>query len=235
MTFTEYLKQLTAGFTPILGDLKAEDYLPLDLSVSNKGLAKVDLTSPQAMQDYIQQQLQSSDKRVAVGGYLEKRNLYRRSEHFSKQTIEDRDIHIGLDLWASAYTAVFSPLAGEVHSFQNNTNFGDYGPTIILKHSINEVEFYTLYGHLSLASIEDLKVGKHVAAGQKIAELGEAEVNGDYAPHLHFQLIKDIEQKTGDYPGVCSIENLDFYRKNCPDPNLLLKITSLSSSQRLKQ
>ena len=80
MTFTEYLTQLTASFTPVLGDFKAEDYLPLDLSVSNEGLTEIDLTSPQAMQDYIQQQLQSSDKRVAVGGYLEKRNLYRRSE-----------------------------------------------------------------------------------------------------------------------------------------------------------
>ena len=235
MSFTEFLFQLTTGFIPILGDFKAEDYLPLDLSVSNESLAEIDLTSPQAMEVYIEQQLQAANKKVAVGGYLEKRNLYRRSEHFSKQTIEDRDVHIGLDLWAKAYSSVFSPLKGEVHSFQNNSNFGDYGPTIILKHKFEEVEFYTLYGHLSLSSIESLNIGDKILEGQKIAELGEPNVNGDYAPHLHFQIIKKLEQKSGDYPGVCSVANLDFYRKNCPDPNLLLKITSLSSSRKSKQ
>ena len=118
-------------------------------------------------------------------------------------------------MWANAYTAVFSPLAGEVHSFQNNTNFGDYGPTIILKHSINQVEF-TLYGHLSLASIEDLKVGKQVAAGQKIAELGEAESAWRLCATFTLSACQRYRAKAGDYPGVCSIENLDFYRKIVP-------------------
>ena len=35
---------------------------------------------------------------------------------------------------------------------------------------------------------------------------------------------KNITDYTGDYPGVCSTLNLDFYLENCPDPNLLLKI-----------
>jgi len=49
-------------------------------------------------------------------------------------------------------------------------------------------------------------------------------INGDYAPHLHFQIIIDMEEKTGDYPGVCSENKLEFYKNNCPNPNLLLKI-----------
>ena len=32
----------------------------------------------------------------------------------------------------------------------------------------------------------------------------------------------------GDFPGVCSPETLEFYSKNCPDPNLLLQIQSQS-------
>ena len=34
----------------------------------------------------------------------------------------------------------------------------------------------------------------------------------------------DMEEKKGDYPGVCSSKDLSFYMFNCPDPNFLLKI-----------
>jgi len=36
--------------------------------------------------------------------------------------------------------------------------------------------------------------------------------------------MKDIEDYEGDYPGVCSQNNLAFYSANCPDPNLVLKL-----------
>ena len=50
------------------------------------------------------------------------------------------------------------------------------------------------------------------------------EVNGDYPPHLHFQIINDLQGNFGDYLGVCSANELDFYKENCPDPNLILKL-----------
>jgi len=111
-----------------------------------------------------------------------------------------------------------------VHSFKNNTNFGDYGPTIILKHRIENIEFYTLYGHLSLESIENLNVGQTFKQGEQIATLGDAKVNGDYPPHLHFQIIKDMQDYVGDYPGVCSKQDLEFYMQNCPNPEILFKL-----------
>jgi murein DD-endopeptidase MepM/ murein hydrolase activator NlpD len=77
---------------------------------------------------------------------------------------------------------------------------------------------------LSLDSLIGKKIGTKVKQGETIATLGSAPINGDYAPHLHFQIIFDIENKTGDYPGVCSKNDLTYYLQNCPDPNLLLKI-----------
>ena len=41
---------------------------------------------------------------------------------------------------------------------------------------------------------------------------------------LHFQVMEEMHGKIGDYPGVVKKEDLDMYLKNCPDPNLLLKI-----------
>ena len=107
---------------------------------------------------------------------------------------------------------------------QNNDSLGDYGPTLILKHQIENFTFHTLYGHLSFDSLEGKKIGNFVEKGQQIANLGLPPINGDYAPHLHFQIIIDMENKVGDYPGVCSSKKLAFYMENCPDPNLLLKI-----------
>ena len=67
-------------------------------------------------------------------------------------------------------------------------------------------------------------MGQVFRAGAIIATLGDASVNGDYPPHLHFQIIRDIQGFEGDYPGVCSKNELDFYLENCPNPNLLLKL-----------
>jgi murein DD-endopeptidase MepM/ murein hydrolase activator NlpD len=77
---------------------------------------------------------------------------------------------------------------------------------------------------LSLESVKDLQIGLKVAKGEKIAILGEPFENGDYAPHLHFQLIQSLGEFVGDYPGVCKKSDVAFYKENCPDPNLLLKI-----------
>jgi murein DD-endopeptidase MepM/ murein hydrolase activator NlpD len=60
--------------------------------------------------------------------------------------------------------------------------------------------FYTLYGHLRLADINSLKEGQYVSRGQQIAAFGEMHENGNWPPHLHFQIISDMELKKGDYP-----------------------------------
>ncbi len=201
------------------------EYVPLDLSVNSTELKNSKPQTANEYEGFISDYLNKKNARVAYGGYLEKRNLYQRSSIFNAlDSSFERNIHIGLDLWVSAHTPVLAALDGVVHSFKYNNSLGDYGPTIILKHMLNKCEFYSLYGHLSLESLDLLKIGQTVQKGKQIATLGDASVNGDYAPHLHFQLIHDIQNYIGDYPGVCSEKDIEFYIKNCPNPNLLLKI-----------
>lgn len=200
------------------------DYVAIDLSASNEELSKLNSTDASAFENYIEEYLTKNNAEVAFGGYQEIRNLYKRSTVFNSENSEERNIHIGLDLWIKAGTSVLAALDGTIHSFQNNTALGDYGPTIIVEHLFDEVKFYTLYGHLTLESLTNKQIGKQVKKGETIAKLGSPPMNGDYAPHLHFQIIIDIENKTGDYPGVCNIKDLEFYTTNCPDPNFLLKI-----------
>ncbi|MDR6967545.1 murein DD-endopeptidase MepM/ murein hydrolase activator NlpD [Flavobacterium arsenatis] len=202
-----------------------QQYKPIDLSISNTAL--LTLKNVDDFEDYISNYLKKDNAKVAFGGYKEFRNLYKRSNIFNDIELEERNIHIGIDLWIKEETPVLSALDGIVHSFDYNVGLGNYGPTIILKHKIDGVEFYTLYGHLSIESIETLKIGTTFKAGEQLGTLGDSSVNGDYAPHLHFQIIDQIEDYEGDYPGVSSQNDLDFYLKNCPNPDLLLKINEL--------
>jgi murein DD-endopeptidase MepM/ murein hydrolase activator NlpD len=223
-TLTEVLQKQT-NIKVIAPEVTYQDYVALDLSAPTTDLLNLPLTDAQAFEDFVENHLDKSNAKVAFGGYLEQRNLYQRSTVFKAVNVEERNIHIGLDLWIKAGTPVLAALDGVVHSFQNNTALGDYGPTIILEHHIEGETFYTLYGHLNLESLDGKTVGQKVSKGSIIARLGAAPTNGDYAPHLHFQIIKDLQGKRGDYPGVCSKNELEFYKTNCPDPNLLLKIT----------
>jgi murein DD-endopeptidase MepM/ murein hydrolase activator NlpD len=200
-------------------------YAALDLSVTNKGLVESKPLTAADFENFITNYLKKNNAEIAFGGYIEGRNLYQRSTIFKNENLPERNIHIGLDLWGKVGTSILAPLDGKIHSFKNNEGFGDYGPTIILEHEIENEKFYTLYGHLSLESIENITVGTVFKKGDRLATFGNSTVNGDYAPHLHFQIINNIENYYGDYPGVCNINDLNFYIENCPDPNLLLKIT----------
>jgi len=224
------MKKITALFQK-LQDIKViskqidyADYVALDLSVANEILARQKLATAADYERYIQQYLNRNKAKIAFGGYNEIRNLYQRSAVFKNDTSDERNIHIGLDLWINESAPIYAALDGKIHSVQNNDALGDYGPTIILKHQVEHVTFHTLYGHLSVDSLSNKKVGSFVKKGQQIANLGLPPINGDYAPHLHFQIIIDMQDKSGDYPGVCSSNTLKFYLNNCPDPNLLLKI-----------
>ncbi len=199
-------------------------YTHLDLSVANKNLTSEICSKSDTLGAFISKYLNQRKAELAVGGYNEERAIYRRSEIFNDNQSDERNIHIGLDLWAPENTPVYAALDGTVHSFAYNEGKGNYGPTIILKHQIDNQEFYTLYGHLDLDCLKELKVGQAIKKGQKIGVLGDETVNGDYPAHLHFQIIEKIENNQGDYPGVCTKSEREFYLNNCPDPNLLLKI-----------
>ena len=224
--FNQFLNQISEISLPVVdAQIPLNSYIPIDISENNTDLLNFNVAAAVAWEMYITSYLSMHKKLVAFGGYIEKRDLYDRSDYFKNASeSEKRNIHLGVDLWCKTHTDVLAVLAGEIHSFKCNSNYGDYGPTIILRHVIKDEIFYSLYGHLSMQSIENIKVGAAVLQGQVIGNLGVTSVNGDYAPHLHFQIIRDLEDNFGDYPGVASENNIAFYKSNCPDPNLLLKL-----------
>ncbi len=220
-TFLSYIDLESINI--IDSSISKNKYVPIDLSVTNLDLELLNVDCYKSWDNYIKNYLENNNAEVAFGGYLEKRNLYNRSNYFNNTEVDkQRNIHLGIDLWVNAGTKVLAAFDGEIHSFNNNTNHGDYGPTIILKHTIYGVVFHTLYGHLSTDSLNKLKIGDKVKQGETIAHIGIPEVNGEYASHLHFQVINDMQGNQGDYPGVSSAADIIFYKNNCPNPNIML-------------
>ena len=207
----------------------ADHLLPFDFTAANTELNPDDVNDTEKFSRWVNQKLADNQARYGIGGYMEHRTLYARSELFNTGD-EPRRLHLGIDIWAPAGTPVYVPVSGYVHSFQDNDHFGDYGPTIILKHQLNDLELYSLYGHLSRKDLVGLKVGMAVKKGQKLASFGAADENGHWPPHLHFQVIFAIGDSYGDYPGVARYSEKDKWLKNIPDPNLILKfpLTGLS-------
>ena len=204
--------------------------LLMNFTASNKALVATCFEDINLFSAYVTQQLKQADARYGIGGYNEHRALYGRSNLFNGNIPgeEPRRLHLGIDIWGYAGEPIFAPLDGLVHSFAFNNAFGDYGATIILQHSIFGQTMYSLFGHLSLQDLDGLREGQKIEAGTLFAHFGEPNENGHWPPHLHFQLIHDLEGKKGDYPGVCKLSESNKYLNNCPNPDLLINLMELA-------
>jgi murein DD-endopeptidase MepM/ murein hydrolase activator NlpD len=205
-------------------DQSSDKLYPFDFTAANKEFSPELLEDTAQFSNWISKKLTENDCRYGIGGYNENRTIYSRSEHFDTGA-EPRRLHLGTDIWGDAGTKISSPLLARVHSFGFNNNFGDYGATIILQHDLDGLTLHTLYGHLSLASLSGLTEGKEILQGEAFAEFGREEENGHWPPHLHFQLIIDMNGYKGDYPGVCRFSERESWLRNSPNPELLLRYT----------
>ena len=196
----------------------------LDIPYSPEAYRRIQLggLGPEAYRGYLEGFFRESGARVAYGGYMENRSLYAEYAHFGTTGQAARTLHLGLDLWAPEGTSVRAPKAGRVHSWGNHKSVGDYGPVILMEHETAGGPIHTLYGHLSPDDLRGLRPGRRVRAGEIIGHLGGESDNGGYWPHLHFQVIHDLQGYSGDYPGVTDAGNRAFFERNCPDPALFL-------------
>ncbi|MFA6277011.1 MAG: peptidoglycan DD-metalloendopeptidase family protein [Pedobacter sp.] len=202
--------------------------LPFDFTANNTELTTEILADTNLFSLWVDEKLAKNNAKYGIGGYNEHRTIYSRSVHFD--TIEEpRRLHLGIDIWGPAETPIYNFYDAKVHSFHFNDNFGDYGATIILQYQLDDLILYALYGHLNLSSLADLQKGQCIAKGKQFANFGIAQENGHWPPHLHFQLMFDMDNKKGDYPGVCQFSKRDEYLLNCPDPALILQRTFTSA------
>ncbi|WP_194851532.1 peptidoglycan DD-metalloendopeptidase family protein [Nonlabens antarcticus] len=196
---------------------KAADYFSIDLSVSNSFWEENDVSNIPTFEKYLEEKRSKNGKFIAHGGFKEQRALYRRSTRF--QDGEVRDVHMGTDLWAPAGTSIHALMDGKIHSFADNGDAGNYGPTLILEHDFEGKKLYSLYGHLSKCDMQGWEMGVRFRESEKIATLGTPLENGGYSPHLHFQIMTTMQNYQGDFPGVLAENQLNNYSEIILDPN----------------
>jgi murein DD-endopeptidase MepM/ murein hydrolase activator NlpD len=207
-------------------DLTAGGVVVFDFTDQSPDFAQIDINDVAGFTERLFSRVAEAELPVGVGRWDEDRMIYRHSPLFDGEK-ERRSVHLGIDLFVVEGTDVVSPLPARIHSVADNTGLGDYGPTVILEHELDETRFWTLYGHLGRRAVERLGIGLELDAGEAFAEVGDSNENGGWPPHLHFQLITDLLGRSGDYPGVAAPSERRRWLELCPDPNLILGIPEL--------
>ena len=224
-----WIEAKAPAMSPVLDvDLRTAPSLVFDLSVSSPLLgADPRSTETSTLTETLGREIKNAGALVGVGRYDEARLLYV-SPLFGQgetPTDERRTIHLGIDLFIEPGAPVRAPMPGVVHILANNDAPQDYGPLVVLRHETDAGDtFFTLYGHLSDDTLTLVKVGQQVAKGEEIARVGSPPSNGDWAPHLHFQIILDLLGLGRDFPGVCRASERDLWTALSPNPNLILGI-----------
>lgn len=194
----------------------------INLGKENQELASMDFSTTKELENLIFDRLRLSGKKFAYGGYGENREFYKGSPLFLID--KARTIHLGIDFWLPAGSAIRLPLDGRVKSIKDNAGKGNYGPTLITEHMLDDQIFYLLSGHLSRSTLGLHRPGEVLNKGEIVGYLGNHEENGDWPPHLHFQIIHELKDNSGDYPGVAAVAESSWYLKNCPDPSIIFNL-----------
>ena len=205
---------------PLFGGLlKGQPYI-FDFSSKNPKTLEYNLNDFQDFNDNIFNELKNSGMSWGIGKYLEeRRNILRGSINIIN---EKRIYHLGLDIIVPYNSVVFCPLDGYVHKLGKETQKGNYGGYLVLKHQVNNQTFYSLYGHLKTP--HKVQLGQEVVAGQELALIGKESDSGGWFCHLHLQLITQKAMNEGYSEwGYISKKLLPKVGEYFPDPNSLFK------------
>ncbi|NWG12192.1 MAG: aminotransferase class III-fold pyridoxal phosphate-dependent enzyme [Acidobacteria bacterium] len=226
--------------SPVAADLRTDPVLVHDLSAGSLELGlDCEFDTTEKLTGRLFAAMEHAGAKAGIGGYDEARLCYS-DEDFrtaGEEGAEYRTVHIGLDIFMPAGEPVIAPLEGLVHSWRDNKARHDYGPCIILEHRVSaggssQLVFHTLYGHLSRESLAGLRPGKPVRRGERIAAIGDYPSNGDWPPHLHFQVITDLLDHEGTFPGVARPSDRAVWKSLCPDPNLICGVPASRFPER---
>lgn len=234
--FETWAKSNQVTLRTMFPTVASEKVVNLDMSVGSTLLGNLsEYNDPEVSEFKLNQFQKHHPKTILLNGYLETRPFYT-TEAFKSEGNNGpqyRTVHLGTDFWVSAKTPVQAPFDGTVKIMHHNDYDKDYGPMLILEHSFKGGKFYSLYGHLSLMSLEILKVGQKVKQGDRIAYIGGSNENGNWAPHLHFQLILDLLGNNENFNGVALPSNVEIWKSICPNPNFIFKEELDTSEEKI--
>ena len=225
--FENWAKHHTFSLSELFPTIHKNEIHHLDLSVSSPFVGhQNDFNNLDLFQFKIEQLQKEVPTKILAGGYLEPRNLYTSTEYdtIGNYGSQSRTIHIGVDFWLPENTPVHALFDGEVVIVENDIGDKEYGGLVVLKHQQKDFCFYTLYGHNTAQSVLKHKLGTIIKKGAQVAVLANYPENGNWAPHLHFEITLSLLDYKTDFPGVAYFNQIEVWKSLCPDPNLLFKL-----------
>lgn len=215
-----WLEKSAHDFSPVVRPTLAKPkVLALDLTAAGPDWSALDAVGAERLIDeYVAQ----AGADFAIGLYGEDRAVYKGDAYETGAAGARRTVHLGIDLFAPAGEAVHAPFAGTVAFIHDDAVAYGFGPTVLLEHRTDEGDvFWTLYGHLSRRSVQKLSLGQPVAKGEAFAAFGAAAENGNWSPHLHFQIVTDHLGLEGRMHGVGVRDHWQVWRAVSPDPSVV--------------
>ncbi|SOU87384.1 aminotransferase class III-fold pyridoxal phosphate-dependent enzyme [Tenacibaculum dicentrarchi] len=234
--FENWSLKHTFSLENLFPTVQKNSIFPIDLSISSKWIGHEKEASNLALFQFKIDELQKENPtKIIGGGYLEPRVFYTADAYqkIGNNGKENRTIHLGTDFWLPKNTPVHAILDGEVVISSDNQGDKNYGGLLVLKHQADNFEFYTLYGHNTPESVQKHQVGDRILKGEKIAELGDISENGNWIPHLHFQVLLSLFDLKTDFPGVAYLKEMEVWKSVCPNPNLLFKSKELNQNNSI--
>ncbi|TDD33403.1 aminotransferase class III-fold pyridoxal phosphate-dependent enzyme [Actinomadura sp. KC06] len=183
---------------------------PVDLSASSAIYDGADPRNHDSLRAAASEEILRRRPNVPVGRYGEPRFLAPRRRR-STGPDEPANVHLGIDLFAGAGTAVRAPLPGRVEASDDVA-----GVDLVLLHEpVEGVRFRTLYTGLTSAA----SVGDEIAAGGRI---GQIAPGGALPPHVRVQVsVAPLDGWTGVPAAVPDSESA-MWQGLFPDPTPLL-------------
>ncbi len=204
--------------------------LALDLTAAGPDAGAWTTLDAAGAERLIEERVAQAGADFAIGLYAEDRIIYKGDAYETPTAGQRRTIHLGIDVFAPAHEPVHAPFAGAVAFIHDDAVEFGFGPTVLLEHRTEEGDiFWTLYGHLSRQSVARLAVGQAVAGGEAFCSLGEASENGNWSPHLHFQIVTDHLGLGARMHGVGVGDQWQVWRAISPDPSVVFGFSTPAS------
>ena len=205
---------------PLVPDLRGDPYI-LDLSPESSLFDGIDPRDQRRYQHIIDEQM-SGRCTWGLASYMEDRRKLLSS--CPQMQREERFFHLGLDIIVPAGTGLHAPLDSVVEFQGYEEGEGNYGAFVLLRHSsVHFRTFYSLYGHLSLASLPPRN--REFRAGERFAVVGDFDENGNWFHHTHLQVLTEKGLDEGFLSrGYCSAKDLPVIRAFCPSPLMLFTL-----------
>ena len=220
MIYPYNIQTQSAQIASLLGDSDWGTPYLFDFSKNNSDLLKMDIDDQVAFQNYIEKTLEEKGARWGMAGYMENRESLLRN--LPQMVQEKRFFHLGLDIILPEKSVLHMPIEGVVMEEGYEEGEGNFGGYMLVKHSISDTPFYSLWGHLSPHSFPGS--GTLIKRGEPFCELGNMNENGNWFYHTHLQILTEKGLEEGYLSkGYCQKEMIEFMDQICPSPLFLLR------------